>query len=50
MADVRRRHTAEPIVGEIRRAGVGLARGQSNLSVVGKLGIMDRSYHCWHKD
>jgi len=46
----RKRHTAEQIIGKLRTAEIELAKGQSTLEVVRKLGITEQTYYRWRKE
>jgi transposase-like protein len=47
---MKKRHTAEQIVGKLREAEVELAKGHSLAEVVRKLGITDQTYYRWRKE
>ncbi len=46
----RKRHTAEQIIGKLRTAEIELAKGQSTLEVVRKLGITEQTYYRWRTE
>ena len=46
----RRRHTPEQIIAKLREAEIELARGQTALEVVRKLGITEQTYYGWRKE
>ena len=46
----RKRHTAEQIIGKLRTAEIDLAKGQSAVEVVRKLGITEQTYYRWRKE
>ncbi len=46
----RKRHTAEQIIGKLRTAEIELAKGQSAVEVVRKLGITEQTYYRWRKE
>jgi transposase-like protein len=46
----RKRHTSEQIIGKLRTAEIELAKGQSILEVVRKLGITEQTYYRWRKE
>ena len=47
---MKKKHTAEQIVGKLREAELELARGQTIATVVRKLGITDQTYYRWRKE
>jgi len=46
----RKRHTPEQIIGMLREAEIELAKGQTALEVVRKLGITEQTYYRWRKE
>ena len=46
----RKRHTQEQIIGKLREAKIELAKGQTTLDVVRKLGITEQTYYRWRKE
>ena len=46
----RKRHTAEQIIRKLREAEVELAKGQTTVDVVRKLGITEQTYYRWRKE
>ncbi len=46
----RKRHTAEQIIAKLREAEIELARGQTTVDVVRKLGITEQTYYRWRKE
>ena len=46
----RKRHTPEQIIRKLREAEVELAKGQTPVEVVRKLGITEQSYYRWRKE
>ena len=46
----RKRHTAEQIIGKLRTAEIELAKGQTTVDVVRKLGITEQTYYRWRKE
>ena len=46
----RKRHTQEQIIGKLREAEIELAKGQTTLDVVRKLGITEQTYYRWRKE
>jgi len=46
----RKRHTPEQIIRKLREAEVELAKGQTTVEVVRKLGITEQSYYRWRKE
>ena len=46
----KKRHTAEQIIGKLRTAEIELAKGQSAVEVVRKLGITEQTYYRWRKE
>ena len=46
----RRRHTPEQIIRKLREAEVELAKGQTTVDVVRKLGIAEQTYDRWRKE
>jgi len=46
----RRRHTPEQIIRKLREAEVELAKGQTTVEVVRKLGITEQTYYRWRKE
>jgi len=46
----RKRHTPEQIIRKLREAEVELAKGQTTVEVVRKLGITEQSYSRWRKE
>ena len=47
---MKKKHTAEQIVGKLREAELELARGRSIAEVVRKLGITEQTYYRWRKE
>jgi transposase-like protein len=47
---MKKKHTAEQIVGKLREAELELARGRTVAEVVRKLGITDQTYYRWRKE
>jgi len=47
---MKKKHTAEQIVGKLREAELELARGRTVAEVVCKLGITDQTYYRWRKE
>jgi putative transposase len=47
---MKKRHTAEQIVGKLREAEVELAKGRAMVEVVRKLGITEQTYYRWRKE
>ena len=47
---LRKRHTAEQIIRKLREAEVELAKGQTTVEVVRKLGITEQTYYRWRKE
>ena len=47
---MKKRHTAEQIVGKLREAEVELAKGRPMVEVVRKLGITEQTYYRWRKE
>ena len=47
---LRKRHTAEQIIRKLREAEVELAKGQTAVEVVRKLGITEQTYYRWRKE
>jgi putative transposase len=47
---MKKKHTAEQIVGKLREAELELARGRTIAEVVRKLGITDQTYYRWRKE
>ncbi len=45
----RKRHTPEQIIRKLREAEVELAKGQTTLDAVRKLGITEQTYYRWRK-
>jgi putative transposase len=43
----RTRHTAEQIIGKLREAEVGLAKGQTVAQVCRALGVTEQTYYRW---
>jgi transposase-like protein len=46
----RKRHTAEQIIRKLREAEVELAKGQTTVDVVRKLGITEQTSYRWRKE
>ncbi len=46
----RKRHTPEQIMRRLREAEVELAKGQTTVDVVRKLGITEQTYYRWRKE
>ena len=46
----RKRHTAEQVIRKLREAEVELAKGQTTVDVVRKLGITEQTYYRWRKE
>ncbi len=46
----RKRHTPEQIIRKLREAEVELAKGQTTIDVVRKLGITEQTYYRWRKE
>ena len=46
----KKRHTAEQIIRKLREAEVELAKGQTTVEVVRKLGITEQTYYRWRKE
>ena len=46
----RKRHTPEQIIRKLREAEVELAKGQTTVEVVRKLGITEQSNYRWRKE
>ncbi len=46
----RKRHTAEQVIAKLREAEVELAKGQTTVEVVRKLGITEQTYYRWRKE
>ena len=46
----RKRHTAEQIIAKLREAEIELAKGQTTVDVVRKLGITEQTYYRWRKE
>jgi transposase-like protein len=46
----RKRHTPEQIIRKLREAEVELAKGQTTLDAVRKLGITEQTYSRWRKE
>ncbi len=46
----RKRHTAEQIIAKLREAEIELAKGQTTVDVVRKLGITEQTYSRWRKE
>jgi transposase-like protein len=46
----RKRHTPEQIIRKLREAEVELAKGQTTVDVVRKLGITEQTYYRWRKE
>ena len=46
----RNRHTPEPMIRKLREAEVALAKGQTAVDVVRKLGITEQTYYRWRKE
>ncbi len=46
----RKRHTPEQIIRKLREAEVELAKGQTTLDAVRKLGITEQTYYRWRKE
>jgi len=47
---MKKKHTAEQIVGKLREAELGLAKGLTIGAVVRKLGITEQTYYRWRKE
>ena len=47
---MKKKHTAEQIVGKLREAELDLAKGLSLAAVVRKLGITEQTYYRWRKE
>ncbi len=47
---VRKRYTAEEIIGKLREAEVALAQGQKLGAVVRKLGVSEQTYYRWRRE
>jgi transposase-like protein len=47
---MKKKHTAEQIVGKLREAELELSRGRTIAEVVRKLGITDQTYYRWRKE
>jgi len=47
---MKKKHTAEQIVGKLREAELELARGRTIAEVVRKLGITEQTYYRWRKE
>jgi putative transposase len=47
---MKKKHTAEQIVGKLREAELELGRGRTIAEVVRKLGITDQTYYRWRKE
>ena len=47
---MKKRHTAEQIVGKLREAEVELAKGRAMVEVVRKLGITEQTHYRWRKE
>ena len=47
---MKKKHTAEQIVGKLREAELELARGRTIAEVVRRLGITDQTYYRWRKE
>ena len=47
---MKKKHTAEQIVGKLREAELELARGRTIAEVVRKLGITDQTYYRWRQE
>jgi transposase-like protein len=47
---MKKKHTAEQIVGKLREAELELARGLTIAAVVRKLGITEQTYYRWRKE
>ena len=47
---MKKKHTAEQIVGKLREAELELAWGRTIAEVVRKLGITDQTYYRWRKE
>jgi putative transposase len=46
----RKRHAPEQIIRKLREAEVELAKGQTTVDVVRKLGITEQTYYRWRKE
>ena len=46
----RKRHTPEQIIRKLREAEVELAKGETTVDVVRKLGITEQTYYRWRKE
>ena len=46
----RKRYTAEQIIAKLREAEIELAKGQTTVDVVRKLGITEQTYYRWRKE
>jgi transposase-like protein len=47
---MKKKHTAEQIVGKLREAELELARGRTIAEAVRKLGITEQTYYRWRKE
>ena len=47
---MKKKHTAEQIVGKLREVELELARGRTLAEVVRKLGITEQTYYRWRKE
>jgi len=47
---MKKKHSAEQIVGKLREAELALARGRTIAEVVRKLGIAEQTYYRWRKE
>ena len=45
-----KKFTAEPIIGKLREAEVGLARGKKVPEVARKLGVTEQTYYRWKRE
>ena len=46
----KRRHTPEQVIGKLREAEVGLAKGKTVAEVCRKLTITEQTYYRWRKE
>jgi putative transposase len=49
-SQMKKKHTAEQIVGKLREAELELAKGLTIAAVVRKLGITEQTYYRWRKE
>jgi len=47
---MKKKHTAEQIMGKLREAELEVARGRTLAEVVRKLGITEQTYYRWRKE